>query len=710
MTSRWRKAVARVLVVLVMAGCCLMGGAQSAVADECKPGGIPVKAGSGIAGAIDDQVNESTGTRYGEYGWSNLSWYTCDLGDGNAVRDQMPDITKDYDAVVDTWTGSTGMGFATFLAAMMTQLHEWVSNPGGLLAPIDSRIAAMTQIISDAVWTPWGGAVILLAGAFIGVWGWNSGNTRRIGRTVGAILIACMAVSWFTAKMTVEVPTDQIDMKSGKPIVEKHTVTGAEYAAKAFDTAAIEIVGTVDRAILTSGSKDAAEAQERIANAEEARGAVLHDRVLYEFWALGATGASSANKDSQAWKSAEKLYAIQSVKWSDTADAADRQEKYKAAAEELKEKDPVAYQKLRGKGYDRTGIGMWAAAYMLLIAIIRVPAELMILIGLLVIRFVVILGPLFALAAVLEATRPIATMALKMVLAAVYNVAVFGVIAAVHSAIVSALVGPNLGSSFVLIVALTVVIWVISKPFRSVSKPATGEAVANQMQSAETMPGRALGALKSVAGSAIGSYIGSRRGTQAGAEDAGDSEDQKTTPQDSSGGTPEQGRNDPDPEPAPNPNPEGGGDGEASPRPVPINGTGGTGSPELAGGGGTRTPELEGRGTPELEGHHRGGTVLPDGQRPPLELTTGRSEDQSTTRREISHGNQPEEVSAPPIRREVEGGGELYVPDTVVIKGEVVGDPVDTPPGELTEPEVDDDGHLSTDLFDPHQDREMAGV
>lgn len=733
MSAAPRRWMARVLLGLLLVVGSITVATVPAAADECKPDGIPQRAGSGMAGSIDDKVDRSTGTKYGDYGWSNLRWYTCDLGNGGVINDQLPDPAKDPNAVMDTAVGNGGLGFAAGLAAMMTQLHEWVANPGAFLDPVDNRIGPITQVITDAVWTPYGGAVVALAALFVGVWGYNNGNVRRIGRTLAAILIALLAIAWFSAQMTVPVPTDTLDRSTGRPVTQTKTVSGAEYAAGLFDGIAVDIVGTVDNAILASGSDGA---QKRL-SAEESRGALLQDRLLYMFWAQGATGCRAADlpDKSPGCRAAEKLYTAQSVKWDDpNPDSEERRDAYKAAADKLREADPAAYQTLRGKDNTRAGTGLFAALFMVLLAIIRIPAELMILIGLMVVRLVVIMGPLFALAAIIESTRPIATMALKMVFASIYNVAVFGVIAAVHSAIVLTLMGTNMVVSFVLVAVLTVVTWIVTKPFRSIARPATGNAVAQQMQDAEGAPGRAWGGVKSLVGSAAGSYLGSRAGTDDDDEEKGNTNITNTsnsvTMLNLSGGpsTPDRFRRK---EPS---WPEGERQ-QVGLRTVPNaasrEGERGADEPSLVS---TSTshlalppgpnPPAAGVPSPLPGGPNRPGgpVVLPVGRErdraalsagpPPEPLDTASIERQV----EVQAASQPEEVGRPPVQRETVAAPDpdIFVPRSprapsgreVVITGEVV-DVVDEiqvrRSTKLVEPEVTADGSLTTELFRPRE-------
>lgn len=139
-------------------------------------------------------------------------------------------------------------------------------------------------------------------------------------------------------------------------------------------------------------------------------------------------------------------------------------------------------------------------------------------------RLAVMLAPIFALAGILKSTRPYAKAALKMTIASVVNVAIFGIVASVHTGIVGITVARSTNIVQTLFVVLgVVIIWMLSKPFRSPTRLATGQAAADALEGAASAPSNALNSIKGMVGAAvpsmIGSYIGSRRGAEEGVEE-----------------------------------------------------------------------------------------------------------------------------------------------------------------------------------------------
>lgn len=492
MTTLARRIVATV-VAAVFGGLILCGVAGSASAapapdgptdpalgfggPDCQPDGVPNYAGSGLPGMIDDPVEKPSGkTLYGEYGWAGLRWTTCDLGTG-------PDMTADPEAKFDTMLGNWLLGAATMLGALMVELHEWAANPGEVMEPVDDIVTEITLLVRRVVWSEWGPVVILIAAGMI-IAGANRGEMRSALRTIAALGVACLAMGWIAA--------------------------GPTSAAQTFDGVVSKFVDGVDQDVLGI-------TQDENMPAGEARGATFADKILYPIWERGQVG-----DDPDARKEyGRQFYELAAVKYADAddVDAEDRREEYGETAENVKDENPTWYDSVRGKSYNRTGYGGMALLMMVATAVIRIPAEALMVLGLLVVRLVVMFGPVFALAAIPEATRKVGSSSVKMVAASVVNAALFGMIASVHTGIVGALVrnSSSLEVAAFILCVLTVVIWIMSKPFRSITKPVDAASVGGRMEGLSDLPGNAV---KQVAGSFLGSYMGSKSGTEEGMEES----------------------------------------------------------------------------------------------------------------------------------------------------------------------------------------------
>lgn len=438
--------------------------ATPAMAD-CKPQGIPDYAGSGQPGMIDAKTAEpSGGNLYGEYGWSGLRWNNCDIRDFGSPVD-------DLRAQFDTWVGDALMGLATLEGSVMTSMHKWTADPTTTLKPIDDKLVDLSTITKSLLFDNWAFPVIVFAvmGIMVGAW---TKKIRPAIMTIGATALALGFVSFVgAAPLTIAQSTDGI----------------ASSIVSAADAQALKYSGI-------PGPGESAEDGKHIISASpaEATGAILNDAMLAPLWRQGQTGTG-------AWTdSTQDMFKASTATWEEVANGYnpdDKKNAYNDAVNQVKNNKETAgqYQAIKGQTYNRAGMGFMAALMMSIIAAIRIPAEALMFLGMLVIRFIPIFGPLFALMAIPEVTRGAATSALKICLAAVFNVVVFGVIASVHTAITAILYvnTANLFVSTIISAIVTYLFWKLSKPFRSITKLATGKAVVEQLENAPSAPGQA---------------------------------------------------------------------------------------------------------------------------------------------------------------------------------------------------------------------------
>lgn len=488
---RWTRRLVIMLCTVLAAAVVVLGGTQPASADDCKPSSVPDHAGSGLPGLIDSKsAGKNPTTKYGHYGWSGLQWTTCDL-DSNMVGIPKNDAAN---ATLDKTVGNFELGIGTALGALMTQLHQWATHPGQIMKPIDSLIGGIAGAVKKSTWTPWVTAAIIVAAIAV-ILNAFRGEVRQAGKTTAAVFLACLAVAWLTAPIAAQAQDSSPTQRWGQGLHENDR-SGALYAAQAFDGVAASIASDVDKSMTGIKSVSAGSVQ-------EARGATLQDNILYEIWARGELGSS--------WKKAGKLYRAGTVNWTDTdkgeIDSDAKQDEFNDQAQKIKDSDENAYDTLRGVNGGRTGFGALAVVIMGCMALVRVPAELLVLAGLLVMRVLVMFGPVLALTAIVPATRSVAISAVKIALASVVNVAIYGVIAAVYAVIVGAIAtnANNLALATVGIIGLTIVVFLITKPFRSVTRLATGKQAGEAMEGAGDAAGKTVKTVASVAaGTAIG--------------------------------------------------------------------------------------------------------------------------------------------------------------------------------------------------------------
>lgn len=431
---------------------------------ECKPPGLPEYAGKGVPGMIDPATAApSGGNYYGQYGWGGLKWHTCDTQSG------MTAASRDVLAIFDTWVGNALMGLAVLLGSLMTSLHKWTADPSATLKPIDDKIVELSDITRSVLFDDWIYPVVIIAaiGILMVVF------TKRVRSALTTFAVVLISLGF-------------VAMVAQAPLTIAQSADGAVSSiVAASDAKALEYSG-----IPGPEDEEKDEGSGLSATPAEATGAVLNDAMLMPIWRQGQTG----NGD---WlPGTDKMFRAATAGWQevkDGYDAKDKRNDYNAAATEVKNDKNVGsqYEAIKGQQYNRAGMGFMAAVMMGIVSAIRIPAEALMTLGVLVIRFIPILGPLFALLAIPTLTRSAATAAVKVVGASLFNVTVFGVVASIHTAIIAILYvnTSNLFLSTLISALVTYLLWKLSKPFRSVTKLATGQAVAQELQDVTSAPG-----------------------------------------------------------------------------------------------------------------------------------------------------------------------------------------------------------------------------
>ncbi len=506
-------------LVVVVSGLAMTVPAASAVdpqPDRCDPSSQQSRAGEGMQGWIDDQpVGGDGSTLYEQYGWSGLQWSTCQLdhkGPGWDPEEMLPDMAKNPGAWIDTNAGNLFMGGASTIGAIMTQIDQWVSSPGQIMRPVDDALTGISTTIQASTWGVFAGLLAVVMACFVVIWA-AQGDIRRAIRTVVAILMATLAVAAVGANYTTHPSPANGYTTTTQP--------GAVYLGQMFDGVATGVIGSV------SASAGCPSPSSNIAN-----GCTLYDQILVPIWAEGATGYRCtidqirsggpgaydrlcydlyrANATSYAAWAANETYTpvtdykaiVMAINGAENGDRA----YFAGSGRNISEaRGLVIYDNMRGLVGGRAGLGFKALFTMLLLAIIRIPCSLLMLMGLLVIRLVVMFIPIWALMAIAEITRPTAKSAGKMVMASVYNATVFGIIGVAFTIATANLIASPGGFTvmkLLMIGLLTIVVWIVSAPFRSVTVPATGDALSNVGQSARStmfgLPARVIGGVAAI--------------------------------------------------------------------------------------------------------------------------------------------------------------------------------------------------------------------
>ena len=395
---------------------------------DCKEAPNPERPGSGMVGAIDpalDGVGDA-GSAYDQYGYAGLVWNTYDLGCG-------PQGVVHPNAVVDTWLGNELFNVAKNIVGVTNALHYALMD-GDLMRPFDDLISTGTSALYSSVFAPWFGVVALVLAVVLFRYIWQ-GDLATIGKRG----MWALAGLWFASATYLT------------PLVYTH----------ALDDVVITGTSAVQAGFLTEVGVDQ---RDRLPT-------MLHDEIVYRNWQRGEFGSPDS---PQAKQLSGELLAAQA--WSKDevlrgADAGSPEPK-KQQFEDVASKMGSAYGYFQGIDGSRVGTGALALGQSLAFASFQLMAKLTILLAQVLLRVLILAGPLIGLVALVyhNLLRAIG----RVAGAAVLNVVLVSALAGLHTLILTWIFDPTRGFSLltqILLAALiTIVFLMVARPFRRITQ------------------------------------------------------------------------------------------------------------------------------------------------------------------------------------------------------------------------------------------------
>src|SRR5262245_44172832 len=143
-------------------------------------------------------------------------------------------------------------------------------------------------------------------------------------------------------------------------------------------------------------------------------------------------------------------------------------------AEQIRTEDPEAYEYLQGtRGMDRIGAGFIAMLAALLFAMFDLTASLLVLLGFLIFRWAVIAAPILGTIAILRPASAGFRRLMNAVVAAIFNIIIFGTGAAVYLFAVDLIMGTTTLPGWLqvaLVWLVGVVGWLLLRPYRRITQ------------------------------------------------------------------------------------------------------------------------------------------------------------------------------------------------------------------------------------------------
>jgi hypothetical protein len=206
------------------------------------------------------------------------------------------------------------------------------------------------------------------------------------------------------------------------------------------------------------------------------------ETMLYRNWLRGLLGSADSET---AKKYGRALYDAKSLSWEEAqklrdnpgtrpATLSEKKQQWMTVAEQIKTEDPEAYEYLQGiNGMDRVGAGFIAALAAALFAMFDLTASVLVLLGFLIFRWAVIAAPILGTVGLMRPASAGLRRLANAVVAAVFNIAIFGTGAAIYLFAVDLVM--NTGTlpgwlQVVLVWLCGVVGWLLLRPYRRITQ------------------------------------------------------------------------------------------------------------------------------------------------------------------------------------------------------------------------------------------------
>jgi len=393
--------------------------------------------------------------KYTDYGYGGYSYTTYDIG---CVRTLMHPDYKFENTVAN---GEFMIATAVIGASDGARERAW--DPGLMWGWADPLVQKATQSIYTRVFSVFGVVTLLIVGVYL-LWRSRQAEMSAAMTTAGWAILVMIAVT----------------------ALAKWPVYSAHFA----DSALVSSLSTVHQAI-GPATEDIPPEQCPFSNKEACKDkrtpAVRASdtavrTMLYRNWLRGALGSADS---LTAQKYGEALYDARTLTWDEAQEARsstsarDRLIHQKAnqwmkVAEQIRTEDPEAYQYLQGtKGMERIGAGLIALVSSVMYALFDLTASLLVLLGFLIFRWAVIAAPILGTVALLRPASAGFRRLANAVVAALFNIVIFGTGAAVYLYAVDLIM--NTASlpgwlQIILVWLCGIVGWLLLRPYRRITQ------------------------------------------------------------------------------------------------------------------------------------------------------------------------------------------------------------------------------------------------
>jgi hypothetical protein len=392
---------------------------------------------------------------YSQYGYAGYDYITYDQG-------CVSPLTHPASSFEDTVANGEFM-IATSIIGASNALRQYAWDPQSMWGWADPLVNDATRSLYDKVFTVFGSITLAVVGLYL-LWRSRQSDMSNAVTTAGWAIFVMVVVTAIAAWPVRSAHVADSTLVSGLNVV--HSAIGPESDTIPPGQCDISSAGacTDHRAPAVRASDTAT------------------DNMIYKNWLRGLLGSADS---STAIKYGPVLYDAKSLTWAQEATILDhpetrnaiiaaKQQEWNTVALQIKTEDPQAYSYLQGEqGMDRIGAGLIAILSSLFFAMFDITASILVLLGFLIFRWAVIAAPILGTIGMLRPASAGLRRLANAVLAAIFNIIIFGTGAAVYLFAVDLIMGTTTLPGWLQVVLMWlvgIVGWLLLRPYRRITQ------------------------------------------------------------------------------------------------------------------------------------------------------------------------------------------------------------------------------------------------
>ncbi|GIF11216.1 MFS transporter [Actinoplanes teichomyceticus] len=429
---------------------------------SCESAPTPSTPDSGLAGwfAEKPEASNQPGPKgmYTLYGYAGYSFPIYDQEGGCTAP------LTEADSRIESTIANGEFMVATAIIGASNALRERAWDPQSLWGWADTLVQQATTAVYQKVFTAFGVITLAIVGIYL-IWRSRQADMGAATTTAGWAILVMVGVTAIAAWPVRSANLADQSLVTSLSVVHDAVGPRAQSPASGTDCKLGKADACTDKRPPAVRASDTAT-----------------ETMLYRNWLRGVLGSADSET---AQKYGLALYDAHSLRWDEAeeirknpaireATLERKRTQWSLVAQQIKTEDPEAYDYLQGtNGMERIGSGFIAALAALMFAMFDLTASVLVLLGFLIFRWAVIAVPILGTIGLLRPASAGIRRLGNAVVAAIFNIAIFGTGAAIYLFAVDLIM--NTASlpgwlQVVLVWLCGVVGWLLLRPYRRITQ------------------------------------------------------------------------------------------------------------------------------------------------------------------------------------------------------------------------------------------------